>query len=101
MEALMANLIFSMNATLPIFFVMMLGYFLRHIGLIDESFALKMNSFVFKIALPVNLFVQLYSVDFYQMWDSTFVLFCFVATLLAVGLAWFASHLLRDHRIRG
>ena len=83
----MQNLIFSLNATLPIFFVMMLGYFFRRIGLISESLASGMNSFVFKIALPVNLFVELYPVDFFAVWDTSFVLFCFFATLACVGIA--------------
>ena len=42
----MDNLIFSLNATVPIFLLMLLGLFFRKIGWIDEDFASKMNKFV-------------------------------------------------------
>ena len=51
----MSNLIFSLNATMPIFLTMILGLFFRKVGILDESFTSKMNKFVFKIALPVLL----------------------------------------------
>ena len=55
----MSNLIFSLNATMPIFLTMILGLFFRKVGILDESFTSKMNKFVFKIALPVLLFQAL------------------------------------------
>ena len=55
----MSNLIFSLNATMPIFLTMILGLFFRKVGILDESFTSKMNKFVFKIALPVLLFQDL------------------------------------------
>lgn len=97
----MRNFIFSLNATLPIFFVMMLGYFFRRTGVISESLAAGMNSFVFKIALPVNLFAELYTVDFFSVWDTSFVLFCFFATLACVGIAVLLSLFLCSAEDRG
>ena len=43
----MDNLFFCLNATGPIFLMMILGLFFRHIGWMDEEFASKMNKFVF------------------------------------------------------
>ncbi len=97
----MANLLFSLNATLPIFLVMVLGYGFRQKNIIDEGFASKMNSFVFKIALPVNLFVQLHDVDFFAVWDTKYVLYCFGVTLASVGIGWLISHIFRDRGVRG
>ena len=34
----MENLIFSLNATVPIFFTMILGFVFRKVGLMDEEF---------------------------------------------------------------
>ena len=42
----MENLFFCLNATLPIFFTMLLGYGFRKIGLLDESFIKKINRFL-------------------------------------------------------
>ena len=52
----MDNLFFCLNATGPIFLMMILGLFFRHIGWMDEEFASKMNKFVFKVPLPLLLF---------------------------------------------
>lgn len=97
----MENLIFSLNATLPIFFTMILGWFFRRAGLMDESFVNKMNKFVFQAALPVLVFQDLATVDFLEVWDIRFVAFCFLATLLSIlGVAAF-SYLWKDKRIQG
>ncbi|MCC6108374.1 MAG: AEC family transporter, partial [Atopobium sp.] len=76
----MDSFIFSVNATFPIFLTMLLGMFLRHIGLMDRRFADYLNAFVFKVALPVLLFQDLATQDFVAAWDGRYVLFCFVAT---------------------
>ena len=44
----MDNLVFSLNATVPIFLMMVLGLFFNKIGWMDEEFANKMNKFVFR-----------------------------------------------------
>ena len=45
----MDNLVFSLNATVPIFLMMILGLFFNKIGWMDEEFANKMNKFVFRV----------------------------------------------------
>ncbi len=82
----MDNLIFSLNATLPIFFTMLLGLFFHKVGLMGDSFTSSLNSFVFKVALPVLLFQDLASSDFASAWKGKFVLFCFIATLISILL---------------
>lgn len=97
----MENLIFSLNATLPIFFTMILGGLFRKTGLMDESFVSKMNKFVFKAALPVLVFQDLTTVDFREVWDTRFVLFCFLATLISILAVAGVSYLLKDKTIQG
>ena len=97
----MENLIFSLNATMPIFLMMVLGYLLHRIGLIDTDFATKLNKLVFLVPLPVNLFVEVSGLDIRAAWDTKFVVFCFVATFLSVGIAALCSLLIHDHAERG
>lgn len=97
----MENLIFSLNATVPIFLLMLLGLFFRKIGWIDDVFAAKMNKFVFLVPLPVLLFEDLATVDFAQVWNMKFVLFCFGATVVSIGIASGLSFLLKDRSVRG
>ena len=97
----MDNLIFSLNATVPIFLMMLLGLLFRKIGWIDEIFASKMNKFVFLVPLPVLLFEDLATVDFAEVWDMKFVLFCFGATLISIVIAAAVSFLWKDRSIQG
>ena len=97
----MSDLIFCLNVTLPVFFCMLLGYFLHRFGWISDQFACDMNSFVFKIALPVNLFSELCSVDFAEVWDAGYVLFCSAVTLISVGISVLLARLIRDTSVRG
>ena len=53
----MENLIFCLNATIPIFLTLMLGLFFRKIGLFDDIFVSRLNKFVFNAALPALLFL--------------------------------------------
>jgi len=92
----MDNLIFCLNATIPIFLTLMLGYFLRKINLYDDSFVAQMNKFVFKAALPALLFMNVAESDFIKVWDTKFVLFCFGATFcsiaISIGLSFLLGH---------
>ncbi len=81
------NLIYSLNATMPIFLLMVLGYVLHRIGWIDQAFASKMNTFVFRIALPAMLFHDMGAVELRRVWDGNYVFFCFLATLCSILIA--------------
>ena len=97
----MDNFIFSINATLPIFLTMVLGLVFRKIGVFDDAFTNRMNSFVFKFALPALLFEDLWEENFYQAWDGGFVLFCFCATLGCIIVSTALSSFLKDKSDRG
>lgn len=81
---MLSNLIYCLNATMPIFIMMVFGYFLRKLNIISETFTKDMNSFVFKIALPVLVFSELYEENLKDVWDTGFVLFCFFVTLASI-----------------
>ena len=97
----MENLIFSLNATVPVFLMMILGLVFKKIGWIDDVFASKMNKFVFMVPLPVLVFEDLATVDFSKVWDVKFVLFCFIVTLISISISFLISCLLGDKTIRG
>ena len=97
----MENLMFCLNATGPIFLMMVFGLFLRKVGILDEDFANRMNKFVFKIPLPFLLFSDLASVDFSRVWNIKFIVFCFVVTLISITISTLVSCLWRDKSIRG
>ncbi|MCR5786024.1 MAG: AEC family transporter [Eubacterium sp.] len=97
----MENLIFSLNATVPVFLMMVLGMIFRKTGWIDEYFASKLNKFVFLVPLPVLVFKDLAETDSKSVWDIKFVLFCFFVTLICILIASLISVLLKNRGERG
>lgn len=97
----MDNLIFCLNATIPVFLLMLLGLFFRTIGMFKENFVGVMNAFVFKVALPVLLFQELSTQNFGEVWNGRFVLFCFIVTVICVLFSAACSLLLKNKEARG
>lgn len=92
----MENLAFSLNATMPVFLLMVLGMLLRRMRVIDDAFAARLNTFVFHVALPVLLFGDMAAIDFDEGWNGSFVVSCFALTVACVAisvlLSFFVSH---------
>lgn len=84
----MSNFLFSINVTIPIFLVMVLGYFLRRIGMLNDNFVTVANKFNFKVTLPVLLFRDLSTVDIAAVFDAKYVLFCAFATSVGFWGTW-------------
>ena len=85
------NLYFCLQATAPIFFMMVLGYFFRKVGIFKEQMTKGINGFVFTVALPVLVYKELATSDIKEIWDGRFILFCFLATLLSIAIAYSIS----------
>lgn len=101
MNEIFTNLIFSLNATMPIFFMMVLGFWLKKINFLDGNTNIKLNQLVFKIFLPALLFIDLSKEDFVSIWDTKLVVFCFVVTVISIAAAAVLSLLSRDKAERG
>lgn len=95
------NLIFCLNATMPIFLMMVVGYFLKKIKLLDAHSTNVLNKAVFRVFIPCLLFMDLAKQDFVAMWDSSFVFFCMIATLVSIAVAFLFSKLDKDKEDRG
>lgn len=96
------NLMFSLNATVPVFLIMVLGYVLRQRNIVNEPFVKTLNSFNFKITLPVLLFKDISTSEFTQVWDGSYVLFCFLVTLFCICAIWLLCSLfVKDKDITG
>ncbi len=97
----MESLLFSLNATVPVFLMMVLGAAVRRLGLLDVETARKLNRFVFRLALPVLLFNDMSGTDISQVWDGRFVLFCVGANAVSIAVAWVLALPWKDKSIRG
>ena len=97
----MDNLIFSLNATMPVFLMMVVGYGLRRGGLVSDELASLSNSFVFRVALPALLFHGLATMDIGEVWDGGFVAFCALATLASIAISYVVALAFRGADWRG
>ena len=98
----MQNLIFSLNATLPVFLVMVVGYALGQLGFLPPAFCKASDRLTFKVTLPLMLFLDMGSVDILHDFRPRFVLFCFAATLVGILTVWAgAKRFLKDKTLVG
>ena len=98
----MDNLIFSLNATLPVFLVMVAGGILGKLGFLPKEFCKASDKLTFKVTLPIMLFLDMADVDMAHDFEPKFVLFCFGATLISILVIWaLARTFMRDKTIIG
>lgn len=84
----MDNFIYSLNATMPVFLVMVLGYFLRRINVINDNFAKVSDKLVFQCALPVYVFHDIATCNLTEDLSPGFALFCAGSTVVFFLVIW-------------
>ena len=98
----MSNFIFSLNATLPIFILIVLGWILMRLGILTKGFNSAADKYVFKVALPVLLFNDIATADIRHDFDAKFFFFCMIATtLMFLGVWFFTSIFMKDKTMVG
>ena len=89
----MDSFLYSINASVPIFLVMIVGWVIKQLGVIDDHFANVANKYVFKVALPVLLFRDLAAADFKSQFDVKFVLYCMIVTTIMFSGIWICTEI--------
>lgn len=84
----MENFIFSVNVTVPIFLVILLGYILRRCNFLTDEFVRVANKYVFVVALPAMLFKDIAESDVREEMDFKFFLFCLIVTIAMFLGVW-------------
>ena len=93
----MDSFVFALDTTMPVFLVILLGWFLRRVGILNEGFCKPADQYVFKCALPVSLFLSIAKMDVYSDFDPAFCLFCFTVTAVVFLGVWaLTSRLMKD-----
>ncbi len=81
----MESLFFAINTVAPIMLTVMIGYVLKKMHFIDQSFAKMANRLVFHVFLPAMLFLNIYNIDDITETDFRFVFYA-LAMLITVFL---------------
>lgn len=88
-----------MNATFPVFLLIVLGYLLRRLGIVGEHFVKEGNKFNFTVTLPVLLFKDLMATDIAQGFRLDYVLFCAFATTVSFFAIWIVCRVTVKNRV--
>ncbi len=98
----MNSFIYSLNATIPIFLVMIIGGLIKKWGIIDDNFVNKANKYVFSVALPFLLFKDIAESDIRLQFDIRFVLYCMIVTTVCFAGIWVLSEIfMKDDSQKG
>lgn len=98
----MDSFIYSLNATIPIFLVMIIGGLIKKWGIIDDNFVNKANKYVFSVALPFLLFKDIAESDIRLQFDIRFVLYCMIVTTVCFAGIWVLSEIfMKDDSQKG
>lgn len=98
----MDTFIFAVNAVLPLVILIVIGYFLKRTGLCSAEFFKQANKLVFKLFLPIMLFLGVYKIDDLSQINLGAVLFAIGAltAIFFLGLA-VALIFIKDTKQRG
>ena len=88
------QLIFAFGITGPILILLILGWTLRRIALVDADFIAQANALVFNIAMPVMLFFSLSDRAFNEAIDIPLIAIGLFGTFLLIGLLIMVGFLL-------
>lgn len=97
-----ADLIFSANVVVPIFLLILLGYFLTRIKLWDENFLKIANQVCFKCLLPVLLFYNVATANIFEVFNLKLIIYvCLCACILCGILFLIVPLFIKDKKRRG
>lgn len=82
------DFLFSLQATLPVFLLMVVGYGLHRGGFLPKEFCEASDKLVFKVTLPLMMVLDLAKVDLIRDFDLKYVLFCAAVTTIAFFVIW-------------
>lgn len=89
----MNSTLFILNTVTPIFLIIVVGWFLRKIGIIEETFLKVSTKLVFNVTLPVLIFLKLASIDFNAIFDSIMIILIYGSMVIIFLISWLISKL--------
>jgi hypothetical protein len=96
------DLLFSLGIVLPLFMVMLLGFGLKRIKLINDGFSAAGNKLMFYIGLPAIVFRSIYRADVHDLFEFRFIGGMLAVTALSVAAIWLiAIPYIKDKPVRG
>ncbi len=82
------NIVFTANIVAPVFLIIAVGYFAKNRKIINEVFVDVTSRFVFRISLPVFIFLEISELDLSQVFNIDQIVFITSATFITYLLIW-------------
>lgn len=82
----MDSLIFALEAVLPIIIVVAIGYLIKRVGLLTADMAKVINKLVFRVFMPVMLFLNVYKIESLADIELDYIIYAAAATVLVFAL---------------
>lgn len=83
----MDSFIFAINAVLPIVITVLIGYLLKKIGIMNDTFSKSANKLVFKLFLPSMLFLNVFKINNFSFSDVGYIFYVVAAVVMIFILA--------------
>ncbi|MBE6696323.1 MAG: AEC family transporter, partial [Ruminococcaceae bacterium] len=71
----MESLIFALEAVMPIILMVAIGYIIKKIGFLTVDMRKVINKLVFRIFLPVMLFLNVYKIESLSLIEFDYILY--------------------------
>lgn len=81
----------TFSVTMPIFSLVIIGMFLKRVGMMPDAFVDGASHLVYKVTLPIFLFLALSKSNLSSQFDPLLVNYYIVANFLMIGLCWLAA----------
>ena len=91
---MLENLLFSVNICLPIFFLLMMGFWLRSKDLFTDDYMQRTTQLVFNYLLPGKLFADIAQTDLRAAFSGEHAAAAFIGCLAQFILSWILGNLL-------
>lgn len=89
-----ANIMFSVNICLPIFFLLIMGFLLRSRDVINDEYVQRTTRLVFNFLLPGKLFADIAQTDLRVAFSGNYAAAAFMGCFLQFVLSWIIGDLI-------
>ena len=83
----MDSFIFALEAVSPIILTVAIGYLIKKIGLLKLEMAAVINKLVFRVFLPVMLFLNVYKIESLADIELDYILYSVIAIILIFAVS--------------
>lgn len=91
---MLANLMFSVNMSLPLFVLLGLGYFLRRKEMLSDDYVARSTNLVYYVMLPAKMFLETANTDLSTAFGGKYVTVAVVGVIVQFVLVWVLGNLI-------